>query len=285
MDIALATSAALPDLDPDERVLVPALAALGLRAAPVVWQDDGFDWSTVRACVIRSTWGYFHERERFLAWAERVARATSLFNPAPVVRWNTHKRYLAELEARGVAVVPTLHVARGASVDLRAAATARGWREIVVKPAVSAGAHETSRARVDDARAQAALDAIVTNGDALVQPYLASVESSGEVSIVLFDGEVSHAIRKHPQLTPAGTRDGGEPRARIGDDEIAFARRVLAATPFDDLLYARVDVARDDAGALALMELEVTEPSLFLAQGDAAGRFAEAIARRVRSGA
>src|ERR1700736_5047253 len=110
MDVALATAPDLPDLDPDERLLIPALDALGLKAAPVVWEDAGFDWSRVRACVIRSTWGYFHDRDAYVGWAERVARATMLFNPAPIVRWNTHKRYLADLEARGVRIVPTAFV-------------------------------------------------------------------------------------------------------------------------------------------------------------------------------
>ena len=285
MDIALATAAALPDLDPDERLLIPALAALGLRAGPAIWTDAAFDWSCVRACVIRSTWDYIHVRDRYLAWVDRAARMTSFFNPAPVVRWNSHKRYLADLEMRGVSVVPTAFVDRGARVDLAELARARGWKDIVVKPAVSGGSHATIRVRGDvDAGAQAHLDTIVPGGDALVQPYFASVEVRGEISVVFFDGETSHAIRKNPSLTPAGVKHGGEPRVDATDEERRFARAVLDAIPFDgdELLYARVDLARADDGAITLMELEVVEPSLFLAQGNAATRFAEAIAKRVR---
>jgi len=277
MDVALATAAHLPNMDPDEMRLVPALAALGIAAKPIVWEHE-FDWSSVRACVVRSTWGYYLAREEFLAWSERVAQKTKIFNAPEVLRWNTHKRYLAELEARGVRVVPTAFVDRRA--DLAEIARARGWCDVVVKPAVSAGAYGALRTD-DPARAQAHLDAIVAKGDAMVQPYLPSVEARGEISLIFFDGALSHAVRKHAQLDGAGGREGSEPRVEPEDDEARFARAVLEAAPFRDLLYARVDIARDADGAPCLMELEVSEPSLFLAHGDAAARFAAAIARRL----
>jgi glutathione synthase/RimK-type ligase-like ATP-grasp enzyme len=181
-----------------------------------------------------------------------------------------------------VRVVPTAHVDAGASVDVAELARSHGWREIVVKPAVSGGAHATTR--VEEARgAQAHLEAILAKGDAMVQPYLPSVEARGEIAMVFFDGELSHAVRKHAQLDGTGVRDGGEPRVEPSRDDVRFAQSVLEAVPFaGPLLYARVDVVRDDDGAPCVMELEVVEPSLFLAQGNAAARFAEAIARRVR---
>jgi glutathione synthase/RimK-type ligase-like ATP-grasp enzyme len=171
---------------------------------------------------------------------------------------------------------------RAARVDVAELARASGWREIVVKPAVSAGAYDTVRVE-DPTKAQAHLDAILAKGDAMVQPYLPSVEARGEVAMIFFDGEPSHAVRKHAQLDGGGVRDGGEPRVAPSAEEARFARAVLDAVPFEGpLLYARVDVARDETGAPCLMELELVEPSLFLEQGGAAARFAEAIARRVR---
>jgi hypothetical protein len=316
LDVALATCAGLPDLDADDAPLVTALAALGLRAAPVRWDDERFDWSSARACVIRSTWDYHERRAAFVAWAERAGRVTRLLNDADTVRWNTHKGYLRELEARGVAIVPTAWVlasgARGGEDrergergerDVSALLNARGWDDAVIKPAVSANARDTIRVRGarDRAKAQAHLEAILArggdDGDAMIQPYLSSVEARGERSLVFFDGLFSHAIRKHPQLGHDGAagagagivavdgqgRAGGEPPADADDDEVTFALGVLAAAK-RDTLYARVDIARDAAGAIALMELELTEPSLFLAKGKGAvERFAASIAVRARA--
>ena len=302
MDVALATYSGAPDLDADDAALVPALASRGLRAAAVRWDDERFEWSSVRACVIRSTWDYHERREEFVAWADRAGAATRLFNDAATVRWNTHKGYLRELEARGVSIVPTTWVAAGERADLGALLASRGWDDAVIKPAVSANARDTIRVRGggDLARAQAHLDAIVgraldvgagAGGDAMLQPYLASVETYGERSLIFFDGEFSHAIRKHPQLpltsaalTSGGTGAiGGEPSAEAEDSEVRFARDVLAAAQ-RETLYARVDIARSETGALALMELELTEPSLFLAKSPGAcavDRFAAAIAARL----
>lgn len=101
MTILVATSAALPGLAPDDRLLLRALRALGLSAEPAVWEDPHAAWHEASLCVIRSTWDYAYRRSEFLAWAERTAARLALWNPAPVVVWNTHKRYLVDLADRG----------------------------------------------------------------------------------------------------------------------------------------------------------------------------------------
>ncbi len=279
MLLALATAADLPDLDPDERLLVEPLAALGIEARPVVWDDAAVDWSAYGACVIRSTWGYFKKRDAYLAWTRAVAARMPLFNPAPIVAWNTHKGYLRDLAARGVATVPTAFVDRGAAVDLAALLRERGWGEAVVKPAVSAGAFATTRVRVGEG--QGALDAILASGDAMIQPYLPAVEGRGEISVIAFEGGPSHAIRKFSAFE-RGWKEGDEPRVEPTEPELRLARQALDAIG-ETLLYARVDMAEGADGAPYLMELELTEPSLFLRQGGAAERFARAIARRIGS--
>jgi len=277
MLLALATSADLPALDPDERLLFEPLAALGIEARAVVWDDERVDLAPFEACVIRSTWGYFKKRDAYLAWTRDVAARMPLFNPPDVVAWNTHKGYLRDLEARGVPVVPTVFVKRGEPVDFDALLADRGWSEAVVKPAVSAGAFATTRVRRGEG--QGALDAVVASGDAMIQPYLRSVEGRGEVSIIAFDGVVSHAIRKFSAFE-TGWADGDEPAVDATEAELKLAQRALDAVG-ETLLYARVDVAEGLDGAPCLMELELTEPSLFLRQGGAAERFARAIARRI----
>jgi glutathione synthase/RimK-type ligase-like ATP-grasp enzyme len=273
--VALATCAALPGLDEDGARLLPALAALGVAAEPQVWDDPAVDWVAYDLVVVRSTWDYTLRREEFLAWAAAVPH---LANPLEVLRWNTDKGYLTGLAAAGVPVVPTLRLAPGEPYDPPAG-------ELVVKPAVSAGARDTVRVR-DGGRAQVA--ALHAQGRAaLVQPYLPGLEREGETSLLFCDGELSHGARKAPLLPPGG---GAAPRA--GDQEITartptsaqveVARAALAAVPGPaPLLYARVDLVPGEDGQPVVLELELTEPSLFLwlAPG-AAGRYAAAIRGR-----
>ena len=268
--VALATSSALPDLWDDDAALPGALAALGVDAVPAVWDDAAVDWASYDLVVVRSTWDYTWRREEFLAWADAVPR---LANPAAVLRWNTDKRYLGELAAAGVPVVPTTYVAPGEAHVVPA-------HEHVVKPTVSAGARDTARfAAGEDSTAHAA--ALLAAGrTVMVQPYQAAVDEAGETSLLAFLGELGHAARKAPVLVPtlADSLAVEVTPREPSPAELAVARQVLAALPFDaPLLYARVDLVPGPDGPL-LLELEVTEPCLFLQQAPGATeRFAAAV--------
>jgi O-ureido-D-serine cyclo-ligase len=280
--VALATASSLVKADFDEPPLRAALAAAGVEATVLAWDDpsaqEGF--AAVRACVIRSTWNYIGNLEPFLAWIDRCAAVTRLWNPAPVVRWNCHKRYLVELAAQGLPVVPTRFVPRGSAEAL--ADLVPDWPALVIKPAVSAGSFGTlCVARDADglARGEAHLRALVADRDMLVQRYEPSVEGYGERALIWIDGAFTHAVRKGRRW--AGERENvSEAAVPIADDERAAAERVLAAAP-GPLLYARVDLVRDPDGRPQLMELELIEPSLFFGRHPpAADRLAAAIARR-----
>jgi glutathione synthase/RimK-type ligase-like ATP-grasp enzyme len=283
MPVLLATCAALPDGDEDAEVLTAALAARGVEADWAVWSDRAVRWDA-GPVIVRSTWDYTADRAAFLTWIESVPRVD---NPAPVVRWNTDKVYLADLAAAGVATVPTFIAPPGRDVELPDA-------EMVVKPSVGAGSRGAGRFRrgqADAARAHAA--SLHADGrTVLVQPYLDAVDSAGETALIYFAGRFSHAIRKGPML-PVGAAhpmDGEalyvpeliEPRQpdpaelAVGDATLAAVRDRFGA----DLLYARVDLLPSADGPV-VVELELTEPSLFLQDAgdvDAAGAFAQAIA-------
>ncbi|QRK12421.1 hypothetical protein JQX13_21785 [Archangium violaceum] len=286
-DVALVTASTYPECLPDEALLAEALAARGLRAGPVVWDDPSVDWSHFRLALIRTAWDSDKRRDEFVTWAERAGARCPLWNPPEVLRWNTHKGYLRDLEARGVAIVPTTWLERGSTVDVKALLAERGWSDAVVKPTVSAGARDTVRVRgpQDVPAAQALVERVLPLKDMMVQPYLSSVESYGERSILFLGGEHTHAIKRPAALSgePGYDPTAAEP-APSAEDERAFAHQVLAATGFE-LLYARVDVARDERGGLLLMELEITEPNLFLRQGGprAVERLADAIAHKARA--
>jgi glutathione synthase/RimK-type ligase-like ATP-grasp enzyme len=283
--VAVATALDQEDLDQDDVPLVAALAAAGHRASLLAWDDPGVDWALPDVVVVRSTWNYHPQRDAYLAWADRVAAVTTLHNPADVLRWNTHKSYLLELEERGAPVVPTAWLARGDRADLVELAASRGWDEVVCKPAVGAGSDGVVRVRATEG--QAALDALVAAGDAMVQPFMPTVETEGELSVIVLGGEVSHAVWKRPAAGSflVQVEHGGvyEPLAEVPDEVASLARWVVAATGHD-LLYARVDLLVDEVGSWLLTELELTEPALYLDLVDgAAERFVAALEHRTGS--
>lgn len=266
--LRVATCKQLPEPDAGEAPLARALAAGGFSAELLGWDDPAADWDAPIPTILRSTWNYPLAIAAFLAWIDRASAAAVLINPPDIVRDNLHKRYLLALAARGVPVVPTTLVERGQLCDLAAIAaqTARSTAgssaisSVVIKPEVGAASLNTRRFAPDDPAALAHLAALTAHGAALVQPYVASVESFGERSLVWIAGELTHAIRKGPRFSGDHERVDGP--VAIADDERAVALAALAPIA-DRILYARVDLARDAAGRPMVMELELVEPSLY----------------------
>jgi glutathione synthase/RimK-type ligase-like ATP-grasp enzyme len=280
MRIALATAIAAFALDDDLPPLLDALRARGHVAEAVAWDDPTVSWSRFDLVLLRSTWNYTECPVEFLAWCERVAASTRLLNPPGLVRWNTDKRYLADLASKGVPVIPAHFLAPGddpASFPTHA--------EFVVKPCIGAGSRDTQRYTAPNraaavAHAKRLLDA---GRHVLVQPYLEAVDTAGETALLFFAGRFSHAIRKGPLLQ----RDGAATAALFAPEaitprepssaEIDVAHRALAAIPGGAPLYARVDLLPSADGP-QLLELELTEPSLFFDHAPgSAERFVAAI--------
>jgi hypothetical protein len=283
--VALVTSEAYRNLYEDDLLLVTALDEIGIDSVPAVWSDAGVDWLAFDALVVRSPWDYFERLAEFRAWLDaRIASGVRMCNSAEILDWNFDKRYLQDVAAAGVSLVPTIVVPRGEHPDVVALARARGWDEIVVKPTISGGAYCTHRFRLEDAgKYRDVMARVLLDRGLLIQPFLPEILSAGELSLLFFDGVYSHAVCKRPregeyrvQFQYGGTNETVEVR----DEWIAGARACIAAAPSLPV-YARVDgVIR--AGELLLMELEVFEPVMFLARHpDAPGRFARAIQGRL----
>ncbi|MEX2503871.1 MAG: hypothetical protein WD378_03415 [Egicoccus sp.] len=268
-----------------DAALATALVARGIEVSQPRWDDPDVDWDGIDIAVVRTTWDYPQRRDEFLAWAADVGQRTRLWNPADVLRWNTHKSYLIELEERGAPVVPTAWLGQGDEVVLDDLLRSRGWTRAVVKPAVGAGSSGLALVDLDDPDAQRHLDRELATGDVLVQPYLAAVETRGELSVVVVDGEVSHAVRKRPTGGDFRIQEefgGSYEVADLDADTTALARWIVEATGHE-LLFARVDLLEDDFGQPQLVELEATEPDLYLRHVPAAAdRVADAVVRRGR---
>jgi hypothetical protein len=291
MHIALVTCAELPQLDSDARRLIAPLAARGIAATPTVWDDPNVDWARFDLAVIRSCWDYARRRVEFINWAASVPR---LVNPPAVLAWNTHKRYLNDLSARGIATVETTWLPPGQHWSLP------DGGEWVIKPAVSLAGLDSGRYRLHDPdeRLLAADHVRRLHADdrvVMMQPYMRTVDEEDETALVYFGGVFSHAMRKAAVLTgpDIGIDRRFQPQGGLTlrphqptPNELAAADRALAAVPCrrDELLYARVDLVTDHDGRCVLMELELTEPQLYLGRVPvAADRMAAVIERRASS--
>jgi glutathione synthase/RimK-type ligase-like ATP-grasp enzyme len=291
--VALVTCRAARGLDEDMPPLLRAFGAAGASAEIVDWEDEEVDWALFDLALLRSAWDYTERLPQFLAWVERTAARTLLLNAPAVVRWNSDKHYLRDLSRAGVPVVPTTFVDSGVEPlpVLEAFLDHDPCVEVVVKPAVGAGSRDARRhARADIDEIVAHLQPLLAAGRSMMlQPYLDSVDQEGETALVFIEGSLSHAVRKGP-LLPAGAPSTAalfadeEITPRVpGADELAVAERAVAQVPHGPLLYARVDLIRDAAGDPQVLELEITEPSLFFAYADAAPRFAAAALARLAS--
>jgi hypothetical protein len=286
--VALVTYADLPALTADDRLLVAALEARGVRAMPAVWSDPTVDWSAFSAVVVRSCWDYFLRAREFFAWvAQLESDRVNVYNSASILRWNAEKTYLRDLAAHGIPVVPTHWLEVGATESLEAIRRRTGWSELVVKPAISGSAHDTWRTPpgaedLDDAR----LDAMTSSGRVLVQPLVETIVEEGEWSLIFIGGAFSHAVFKRPrtgdfrvQIEHGGSAEAMTPLPAL----IARAQEALDAAPVEGqtTLYARVDGCVID-GELVLMELELIEPVLFLGTSAcAAVRLADVLVARL----
>ncbi len=291
--IALITARAARAQDTDLPLLQAALGARGLSAAILDWDDAQVDWSRFALLVIRSTWDYSVRLREFLDWLDRAALATRVLNPPSVIRWNLDKHYLAELQRAGVPTVPTVYAEPGddAGSVLDGFLQQHGAAELIIKPAVGSGARDAQRyPRAALAEARAHISRLLgQRHSALLQPYLGRVDEQGETALIYINGAFSHAIGKAALLSPgqAPIESLFAPEkitAHTPDaDQLALGARLLAALPFKDLLYARIDLLHDAHAAPCVLELELAEPSLYLGYSPSApANLAGAIAERVQ---
>lgn len=261
----------------DDALSVRALKRRGVVAEFVAWDDPDVDWESFRLVVVRSPWDYGEQLPRFLEWADSVG-PERLRNTPEIIRWNTDKRYLAELDGSGLPVPPTLLIApHGPVPDFGG--------KVVIKPVTGAGARDTGT--FSDESRDDALELLARLGHqeevAMVQPYIDEIDDVGETAVLFFGGRFAYALRKRAFLpevgvtqTKPGTKvaaamyekdlvtltEASEAEIDLGLKTIAWLSNRFGRMP----LYARVDMVSTRSGGPVLMEVELTEPSLYLEQ-------------------
>lgn len=275
----------------DDQIAAEALQGLGTEVEFVAWDEGSAEWDSFDRVVLRSTWDYIDRLDEFLEWAEGIG-GSRLRNRPEVIRWNSDKRYLAELSGSGLPVPPTMLLGSGSVPEFE--------DEVVVKPVIGGGGRLVGRFGPDDREALLDLVAEIWEGGgtAMVQPYLSEVETAGETAISVFGGDVSHVLRKGAFLA------GGE-RAPVGADgvaeamhdpglvgsgeagrsEIELAEKTIAwlTARFGEIpLFARIDMIPDGPVGPTLVEVELIEPHFYFevdrqAGGSGADHLAAAI--------
>jgi glutathione synthase/RimK-type ligase-like ATP-grasp enzyme len=238
-----------------------ALNAAGAQVDPIVW-TKAEDLSAHDLVLPLLVWGYHLKFDRWLELLDRAeVERWPMINPPALLRWNSDKAYLAELADRGVSTVPTLAVESCCDADLEEARRRFGSDWLVIKPPVSAGASGTHRLGPNDD-----LPGESVRQPMIIQPLIEEIARTGEFSLMLFDGEFSHAVVKRPKSGDFRVQPhlgGVTLPSKVPPGAERLAKQALAAAPAK-AAYARVDIVPDDEGTLRIMELELIEPALFL---------------------
>ena len=266
----------------DDRLVREALEQKGLTVARTHWDNPDYDWTKTKLAVFRSTWDYFDRYAEFSEWLDRVNKQTQLINPLSLIRWNIDKHYLRDLEQQGIRIPPTAFIEPGDQRTLAEIITTTGWRDCILKPAISGAARHTYRLNQENiSEHEEIFRQLIAHESMLLQEFQNPVLEKGEVAYMLFGGKYSHAVLKKAKPGDFRVQDdfGGtvhdyKPSAQ----EIEFAERVAAhCKPLP--VYARVDVIWNNQDELCVSELELIEPELwFRKHHGAAELFAEALA-------
>lgn len=272
----------LPILDADDRLVTTELKQRGFECKVADWRDTSVDWAGAGICVLRSTWDYHLHYQEFLNWLTKVSGKTILWNDAELVRWNSNKTYLFDLEGAAIPIVPTVLLEQGKPAILKSILDEHNWTKGILKPIVGLSTFGVCKIESNSSIAQEHLEKMLETSDLLLQPFIETVHERGERALVFIGEEYSHTIRKSAFQPLAQAGEAGETLVQADEKELDLARRVLAQVK-KPYAFARVDLIRDTTGEDLLMELELVEPSLYLQMYPAAiSKFADTLCQLAR---
>lgn len=263
-------------------LLMDALKTKGFTVERTYWDNPDYNWSQTKAIVFRTIWDYFERFDAFQEWLQKVHIKTILINPLSLIEWNIDKHYLKDLSEKGIRVMETDFVDKGYHRTLAEVCQHKGWKDIVIKPAISGAAFHTYKImETEIIKNEALFEKLVGERDMLVQEFQPTIMSKGEASLMVFNGKYTHAILKKAKPGDFRVQDdfgGTVHEYQPTPEEITFAEKVFATcNPMP--AYGRVDIVWDAKGNPMLSELEIIEPELWVRNHPAAAKdFAEGIA-------
>lgn len=271
MKIALITYNTAGKYNPDteeDRELSSFLKRKGLDVDIVIWNDPAVSWSDYEVVILKSPWDYHEKFSEFLDWLDLIERLNiTKLNPVKIVRWNLDKHYLRDISEAGLAVIQTDFLEQGSAVDLEQYFTIFNTHTLIVKPAVSGGSKNTFKFNKGEAPELSERINVLLKGEAfMVQPFVEEIQTEGEWSMLFFNGKYSHCILKKPQKDEFRVQNqfGGSVHPQMPSTELLDQAEQYVKQFAQGCLYCRVDGVRIN-GVFHLMELELIEPSLFLA--------------------
>ncbi len=251
----------------EEQLLKAALEKQGFSVEITHWDNPTYNWSATRAVLFRTIWDYFERFDEFWMWLEKINTQTKLINSYDLVKWNIDKHYLKDLSSWGIEIVPTYFADQGSKNKLLEIAQTNQWKDLVIKPAISASAFKTYKILENDIENNEELfSALLSERDMLIQPFFKTIGELGEASLMVFDGKFTHAILKKAKPGDFRVQDdfGGTVHDYIPTkEEINFAEKVFASCKTNPI-YGRVDIVWDNDKNFYLSELEIIEPELWI---------------------
>ena len=265
----------------EQELLKSSLEAQGLKVNVTFWDNPSYKWQETKSLLFRTVWDYFERFDEFWEWLEQVKTKTRLINSYELIKWNIDKHYLKDMSSWGIETVPTYFADKGCNMKLHEIAKRNQWKDLVIKPAISASAFKTYKILANEIQANEKLfNSLVQERNMLVQPYFETITQLGEASLMVFDGKFTHAILKKAQPGDFRVQDdfGGTVHNYMPTKaEINFAEEVFKTCKTKPV-YGRVDIVWDNDKNFYLSELEILEPELWIRNyPKCAERIAEAV--------
>ena len=265
----------------EQELLKSAFEAQGLKVDITYWDNPTYEWQETKSVLFRTIWDYFERFNEFCEWLEQVKTKTRLINSYELIKWNIDKHYLKDISSWGIETVPTYFADKGCNMKLHEIAKRNQWKDLVIKPAISASAFKTYKILANEIQVNEKLfNSLVQERNMLVQPYFETITQLGEASLMVFDGKFTHAILKKAQPGDFRVQDdfGGTVHNYIPTKaEINFAEKVFETCKTKPV-YGREDIVWDNDKNFYLSELEIIEPELWIRNyPKCAERIAEAV--------
>ncbi|WP_298420678.1 hypothetical protein [uncultured Kordia sp.] len=267
----------------EDQLVKEALEKEGLHVEKIAWDDVNFDWNTTKYALFRTTWDYFDRFQEFSSWLKDVEQKTILLNSTKTIYWNIDKHYLQDVDKAGVKIVPTYFMEKGDTRTLAQLHQELGWKHTVLKPCISGAARHTYKLNLHTIKKHEILYKNLISDEAMMlQPFMEQIVTKGEISLIVINGNYTHAILKKAKAGDFRVQDdfgGSVHEYNPSQAEIEFAENAVKAC-IESPMYARVDIIWDNDDKLAISEIELIEPELwFRFNNDAATQLAKGISK------